>query len=178
MSTKISLSQLPQLIKIEGSTYTSKFSTLPTTLECFKNDYGLDLDPDFQRGHVWSKDNQIKFIEFILKGGKSPPLYFNSPCYRQSSSENKLPDTIVLVDGKQRLNAILSFINNEIPVFGYYLNDFEDKVFLLRHFSISYYINSLQTRKEVLQWYLELNEGHIAHSKEEIERVKVLLEKA
>ena len=40
---------------------------------------------------------------------------------------------------------------------------------------ITYVINSLQTRKEMLTWYLEINEGHIAHTPNEIKMVYDLL---
>lgn len=175
--SNISLSSIPSLTRISGETYYSKFSQIKKTLLDFENDYGLDLDPDFQRGHVWTQENKIKFIEYILKGGKPPPLYFNSPIFKANNKHSELPNTLVLVDGKQRLNAILQFLDNKIPVFnGHYLDDFEDKVFLLRHFTISYAINNLQTRKDLLKWYLEVNEGHIAHSKYELERVYKLLD--
>ena len=36
-------------------------------------------------------------------------------------------------------------------------------------------VNDLQTREEVLQWYLELNSAGTPHSKEELDRVKALL---
>lgn len=32
---------------------------------------GLNLDPDFQRGHVWTARQQVKFIEFLLRGGRT-----------------------------------------------------------------------------------------------------------
>ena len=35
------------------------------------NEEGLQLNPDFQRGHVWTEDQQVKFLEFILRGGKT-----------------------------------------------------------------------------------------------------------
>ena len=38
-------------------------------------------------------------------------------------------------------------------------------------------INNLQTRKEVLQWYIELNSGGTVHTDAEIDRVKKLLRK-
>ena len=31
----------------------------------------LNLDPDFQRAHVWTETQQIRYIEYILQGGKS-----------------------------------------------------------------------------------------------------------
>ena len=30
----------------------------------------LDLAPDFQRGHVWSRTQQMRYVEFMLSGGR------------------------------------------------------------------------------------------------------------
>ena len=44
------------------------------------NDMGLDINPDFQREHVWSEEQQIKYIEHRLRGGESGrDLLFNCP---------------------------------------------------------------------------------------------------
>ncbi|WP_235887963.1 hypothetical protein [Neobacillus paridis] len=75
----------------------------------------------------------------------------------------------------QRLTACLRFLRNEIPIFGHYLHEFEDKIPI--DVDILWCVNTLPTRKEVLKWYLELNEGSVPHTEEEIERVKALLEK-
>jgi len=90
---------------------------------------GLDLDPDFQRGHVWTEKKQIAYVEFCLRGGQSSrDIYFNHPNW-QGSYKGQM----VLVDGKQRLEAVRKFIRNELPVFdGHTLNDFEDKDIMLR----------------------------------------------
>ena len=37
-------------------------------------------------------------------------------------------------------------------------------------------VNDLKTKKEVLQWYVQMNAGGTPHSAEEIERVKKLME--
>ena len=136
---------------------------------------GLNLNPDFQRGHVWSENKQIAFVEYCLKGGLgSKDILFNHPNW-QGSFEGE----IVLVDGKQRLEAVRKFIRNELPVFdGHCLNDFEDKDRLLRMNGANFIfkINNLKTRKEVLQWYLDLNTGGVVHTNEEIKKVQQLLE--
>jgi uncharacterized protein with ParB-like and HNH nuclease domain len=149
---------------------------LETTLKDYEESYGLELNPDFQRGHVWTEDQQIAFVEFFLKGGKTARvMYFNCPSFSRSIKENDSP--MVCVDGLQRLTALRRFLNNEIKVFGLYLDDFEDKDIMLRKIgNLRFNINNLQTKKEVLQWYLDFNTGGTVHSKEEIERVEKLLE--
>lgn len=132
---------------------------------------GLQLNPDFQRGHVWSEEQQIAFIEYLLKGGKSARIiYFNHPGWM-----NSFKGEFVCVDELQRLTAVQRFMNNEIPAFGVYLKDFEDK--LPRDVDLIFNVNNLKTRKEVLQWYIEFNSGGTVHTEEEINRVKELLEK-
>ena len=89
----------------------------------------------------------------------------------------------VLVDGKQRIEAVCRFMRNEIRIFrdldpkkdGYLHSDFTDH---MRHYAVFLWcVNDLQTKAEVLQWYLDLNAGGVVHSDEEISRVRALLEK-
>ena len=136
----------------------------------FKNDYGLDLDPDFQRAHVWTKAQQIAYVEYQLRGGISgKDIFFNCPSF-QGSRDN--PGPMVLVDGKQRLNAVTRFLQNDIPAFGSLLKDYEDKLSSLLSFSV--WVNNLNSRQAVLQWYLDLNSG-VAHTQEELDKVKELM---
>jgi hypothetical protein len=150
---------------------------LELTLKGYEDDYGLELNPDFQRGAVWTKEQQIAYVEFFLKGGKTARvIYFNCPSFNRNTKEINNP--MVCVDGLQRLTALRKFLNNEIKVFGIYLDDFEDKDIMLRRIGqLRFNINNLQTRKEVLKWYLDFNTGGTVHSEEEINRVKKLLEK-
>lgn len=149
---------------------------LERTLKNYEEDYGLELNPDFQRGVVWTEEQQIAYVEFFLRGGKTARvIYFNCPSFSRNVKENDSP--MVCVDGLQRLTAIRKFLNNELKVFGSYLNGFEDKDIMLRGLGLlRFNINNLQTRKEVLQWYLDFNTGGTVHSQDEINRVKRLLE--
>lgn len=60
-------------------------------------------------------------------------------------------------------------------MFGYLYSEFEDETDIIRH-SLAVNINDLKTKREVLQWYIEMNAGGTPHSEEEIARVKKLLE--
>lgn len=135
----------------------------------------LNINPDFQRIHCWTKRRQIEWIEFILKGGRSGrELFFNHPDWMNFRSS--VEGEFVLVDGKQRLEAARAFIENEIPAFGSYFKEFTDPRYLnLNNLTIN--VNNLKSRKEVLQWYIDLNTGGVPHTKKEIEKVKELLEK-
>ena len=38
-------------------------------------------------------------------------------------------------------------------------------------------INDLPTRELVLKWYLQMNEGNVAHTEEELDKVRQMLSK-
>lgn len=150
-------------------------SSLEKTLEFFEKDYGLELNPDFQRGHVWTEAQQVAYLEFLFRGGVSAKvIYFNSPAFGTRDADSDLPDTVVCVDGLQRLTAAIRFLHNEIKVFGHYFNEFEGSPRVMQ--GLRFNVNSLQKKADILQWYIEFNSGGTIHTKEEIERVQKMLE--
>ena len=63
-----------------------------------------------------------------------------------------------------------------MKVFGLYYDEFEgDPREVTTRISIR--INDLQYEKDVLQWYIEMNEGGTPHTKEEIQKVKDMVSK-
>jgi Protein of unknown function DUF262 len=149
---------------------------LQETLEEYKSN-GLDLNPDFQRGHVWTEDQQIKFVEYALKEPQSGlEIYFNQPYWMNWTNETLKKD-FVLVDGKQRLEAARRFMANEIPAFGCLCKDFTGFHHIPNDIQFFFNIARLPTRAAVLKWYLDFNAGGTPHSKKEIERVRELLAK-
>lgn len=139
-------------------------------LNCKNKDVGIDLNPDFQRAHVWTKQQQIDYCEYILKGGSSGrELYFNCRGWM-----NGYEGPYVIVDGKQRLQAVRLFMSNKIPVFGAFYNEYTDRIRMhLARFSWN--VAALETRKEVLEWYLNFNSGGTIHTQEELQKVEDLL---
>lgn len=137
-------------------------------------EYGLQLNPDFQRGHVWTEKQQIAWLEFFLRGGKTGRiLYFNCSWWQGRKNEGEYND-FVCVDGLQRITAIRRFMNGEISVFESYINEYEDDMSIVRH-NIKVNINNLKSEKDVLQWYVDMNAGGTPHTSEEIERVKKMI---
>lgn len=134
----------------------------------------LEMNPDFQRGHVWTKEQQIAYVEFKIRGGSGADhIYFNCAGWM---GDYKGP--FVLVDGLQRITAVLAFLDDKIKAFGYYLSEYEDKKMLLRNISdmcFVFNINDLDSYDDVLRWYLEMNEGGTPHTKEELDKVRKLL---
>lgn len=129
---------------------------------------GLQLNPDFQRGHVWTEAQQIAYVEYVLRGGTSGrEIYLNLPGLNWGDAE------FVCVDGLQRITACLRFMENEIPAFGTLYKDYEGRI--SQQMNLSLWINTLETRQEVLTWYLELNSGGTAHTEAELDKVRGMI---
>lgn len=64
------------------------------------------LDSDFQRESVWNLQQRRELIESILMGLPLPIFYFN-----QDKSGR-----LIVIDGRQRLNAIFSFLDNDFAL--------------------------------------------------------------
>lgn len=172
-----SVKDIKKLVNISNNTETVLLHNIRQRLESWEKDYGLDLSPEYQRDHRWNERTQIKFVEFVLRGGKIPTIMFNSPAYNDFVKSD-LPDTIELVDGKQRLTAILKFLDNELPVFGgHYRKDIEGIEIFIKSKYITICVNSLTTRNEIVTWYLEMNEGHVAHTEDELNKARSFLDK-
>ena len=133
----------------------------------------LQLNPDFQRGHVWNEEQQVKFVEYILRGGKTDSIKFNKPDWELSQDCSDYLD-FVCVDGLQRLTALRKFMNNEFKVFNFcYANELDLPI--IRRHNIIVEINDLKTKKEVLQWYIDLNSGGTVHTTQEINKVRNMI---
>lgn len=134
---------------------------------------GLQLNPDFQRGHVWTQAQQIAYVEYLLRGGISGrDLYFNYPSWRIEVEPGKYND-FVFVDGLQRYTAISKFLADEFPVFGSRYSEFTDSLRLTN--TVRVHINDLDSKEKVLEWYLQMNAGGTPHSTKELDRVRALL---
>jgi len=133
----------------------------------------LNLQPEFQRGHVWNIGQQEKYIAALLENRikNADTIFLNCPNWNSGGYEN-----FVCVDGLQRITAVTNFYNNKIKYNDiYFINDFEDKIAMLRYHLLKININTLKTNKEVMEWYIDMNSGGTIHTEEEIIRVRELI---
>lgn len=72
------------------------------------NDPKIILAVPFQRNFVWKEDRASQLIESVIMNVPIPPLYF-------AEEEN---NKWLVIDGLQRLNALLRFFQNEFPLKG------------------------------------------------------------
>ena len=72
----------------------------------------LELRPPFQRNLVWNKDQQSYLIDSILRNLPVPEMYLHT------SVDAAGVESMVVVDGQQRLTACLRFLQGELRLVG------------------------------------------------------------
>ncbi len=70
----------------------------------------LDLDPPYQRKSVWTLKDRKFFLDTIFRNYPAPPVFIH-----RTVNDNGYT-TYHVVDGKQRLETILSFFDNKIAI--------------------------------------------------------------
>ena len=156
-----------------------RWDRLERSLERMGIDYGgLELCPDYQRGHVWTRDQQVAFIEACLRGIVSTAglyLQFNCASWSESGEDSDLPPGLQCIDGLQRYTAITEFCKGNVKPFGLSLEDLAETAYSPKKFHIKIAVHDFVKRSDLLKSYLSLNSGGTQHSASEIERVRGLL---
>ncbi|MCC5972645.1 MAG: DUF262 domain-containing protein [Rubellimicrobium sp.] len=72
----------------------------------------LELSPPFQRNAVWTRKQQSYLIDTIIRGFPIPELYMQDKTSSDGSEKS------VVVDGQQRVRAVLGFVLGEYALEG------------------------------------------------------------
>lgn len=169
---KMNIKDIPEFTDPGSYQIDQPIRDIPKWVQEHQEEMGLELNPDFQRGHVWTPEQETAYMEFVLRGGNTGrDLFFNHPGWMTTFEGD-----FVCVDGLQRLTAVLRFMDDKVPVFGGYVaSQIEGLERNLCRYSFKIHINNLQSRRDVLKWYLEMNEGGTPHSQEELDRIRKMI---
>src|SRR2546428_13411166 len=75
----------------------------------------IEIDPDYQRqGELWNSYKQQLFLDSIFNGYDIPKIYFHA--LKKPRQLGKKTFLYSLIDGRQRLETIWGFIDNEFPL--------------------------------------------------------------
>lgn len=166
--------EIPTVMQ-DGQSQDVEWRCLERTLAQFTEAPGLELTPDFQRGHVWTTEQRIAYLEAKARrsiGHGVDLIRFSTRNWMRSSAD---PDTpLLLVDGLQRITTARMFLADELPMFGRFYSQIQGPMRL--YWSFRFIINEGLSHEDAIRWYLELNAGGTPHDPAEIARVRTLLE--
>lgn len=134
-------------------------------------DSGVDFEPDYQRDYVWDMKDKIFLIDSIFKNVDIGKFVFIFKGY----SKEILYE---ILDGKQRLRAILDYYEDRFAYKGKFFSDlsFEDQ-----HHFVGYSVATCEvgdlTEEQILRYFLCLNTSGKAMSKKHLNKIKNRLKK-
>ncbi len=139
----------------------------------WERSYALNLDPDFQRGHVWTKAQQTAYVEYQLQGGEiGKSIIFNHPSWNRAALRES---ALQIVDGKQRLEAVRAFLRGDVTAFGRSIKQFNGQLHVFGP-GFRWKVVALHTREQLLRLYLNINAGGTPHTPSELQRVRWMLD--
>jgi len=106
------MKELRRIRKLEIETYLMKRNSI-LYLASIKNK--IDTSPEYQRqGDLWNLEKKQLFLDSIFNNFDIPKLYLHV-LWEPYKKENNMK-LYSVIDGKQRLETLWSFIENEIPL--------------------------------------------------------------
>ena len=92
---------------------TREFLTVTELVELRKNDMAKP-NPEYQRGEVWTRDQQKKLIDSVMRGYQLPIIYLH---YKETSVAGLLQQSYDIIDGQQRITALYHFVEGAFALY-------------------------------------------------------------
>ena len=136
--------------------------------------FGVDFNPDYQRGSVWDEEDREKLLDSIFAGREIGRFVFKQLPFNPTNDDGNYYE---IVDGKQRMLTLLAFYENRFPYKGVFYNDLspQDKNWFMDAPIGVAELDQNTTHAEVLEVFLALNEGGKPVAKEVLDHARELL---
>ena len=146
-------------------------STLWALVQKF-NSMGFEMNPDYQREYVWDLETKTQLIDSIFNN-----IEIGRFLIRDLGCISEGLPSYEMVDGKQRLTAILDFMSGKFPYRGVYYTDLSasDRRRFGRTAIVMGSLDEGVTDREVKEIFIKINTHGVTMSKAHLERVRGLL---
>lgn len=74
----------------------------------------LTVNPEYQRGAVWKDIQQKKLVDSVLRSYPLPLIYLH---HKKKTVAGMQREDLEIIDGQQRINALLHFAENSLKLF-------------------------------------------------------------
>lgn len=116
----------------------------------------LSLDAPYQRGLVWPREFQEKLLDSLITGLGVPGVYIRL----------KKNYTYEVIDGKQRIHTLVSFMDDEWPYRGKLFSEHdEDSQRSLEHTTLPCSLLKFISDEEAVEIYNRINYNGVPHEK-------------
>jgi hypothetical protein len=121
-------------------------------------DYGIDLEPEYQRGNVWSKQQKYDLIDSVFRNIDIGKFAVIKRPWGKNPNVPATPKLYEMLDGKQRLTALFEYYMGRFKYRGLYFYELchRDKGHF-KHYSVSYAESAPLTKEQKYRYFLKLN---------------------
>lgn len=133
--------------------------------------FGVDMNPEYQRGYVWSQEDKENLIDSIFNHRDIGKFVFVRLPFKENSP------TYEVLDGKQRINAIKEFYEDRLLYKGLKYSEMNVRD---RYFFQNYSVNIAEVQdcslNQKLKIFYHLNVSGKIMDKEHLEKIKLKIE--
>lgn len=136
---------------------------------------GVVDNPDYQREYVWTTEDKVKLIDSVFNERSIGSFLFVEYPFA------KYKGAYEVLDGKQRINALIEFYSGKFPYQGKYYHQLsrQDRGrFMGLHIQHAELDGVRMSRSDMLELFLDVNTAGVPQSEEHIAKVKALLNEA
>lgn len=132
----------------------------------------LIVSPKYQRNKVWNLNAKSYLMDTIIKGYPMPPIFI-----RQQIDLATRKTIREVIDGQQRITAILEFIEGQFTIQKSHNKDYANKQFEelndeikenFLNYNISFEIIKLKDDSKIYEMFARLNTNNMALNKQEL----------
>jgi len=142
------------------------------------DDMGFDLDPDYQREHIWTEQQKIDLIDSIFRNIDIGKFTIIRRPWGNDPHKPATPLLYEVLDGKQRITAIVDYFLNRFKYKGKYFSELcpRDRGHF-KHYRISYAECEPLTQEQKYRYFLKLNTCGTPVDPNHIKKVQEMWEK-
>ncbi|MDE2968652.1 MAG: DUF262 domain-containing protein [Chloroflexota bacterium] len=89
------------------------FETVENLVELRKNRL-MEPNPEYQRGEVWTRDQEKKLVDSVLRGYQLPIIYLHD---KRLVIAGRTNDRYEIIDGQQRITALSNFVEGAFTLY-------------------------------------------------------------
>lgn len=142
-------------------------------------EYGIDLEPEYQRGLVWSDEQKWSLIDSIMKNIDIGKFTIIRRPWGKNHNKPATPKLYEMLDGKQRLTTLWEYYTGQFKYKGLRYHELHplDRIHF-KNYRISYAECEPLTDEQKYRYFLKLNTTGVPIEQEHIERVRRLWRQA
>ena len=152
------IEQLERLEEDEDIRFQYSQRDLSSLMNMYFGKYGIDLEPEYQRGNVWTAKQKVDLIDSIFNNVDIGKFAVIKRPWGPDGNKPLTPKLYEMLDGKQRLTAVIEYYTGLFSYKGKYYDDLHPRdKHHFKYYSVSEAETDPLTKRQKYRYFLKLN---------------------